>query len=202
MEKVLGVDEYGLLGLLGVIRMTNPDLNQLALGTDLTSMGLNLNSPGALYTTMGSPWTEEATTEEKPAYQIPQCYEMPPPALKASHLKKFHARSLFFMFYSMPRDILQAYAAKELHTRGWRFHKELRLWFSRDNSTTGGAPQFVYFDSNVWEKRIFDGTLPGAGFMTDADMNFESNNNGQQGQNQQQQGQQAQTNPQQTSNAN
>ena len=53
MEKVLGVDEYGLLGLLGVIRMTNPDLNQLALGTDLTSMGLNLNSQGALYTTMG-----------------------------------------------------------------------------------------------------------------------------------------------------
>tara|TARA_B100000780_G_C20989627_1_gene395727 strand:- start:319 stop:543 length:225 start_codon:yes stop_codon:yes gene_type:complete len=74
---------------------------------------------------------------------------MPPPALKASHLKKFHARSLFFMFYSMPRDILQAYAAKELHTRGWRFHKELRLWFSRDTPTNGQSPQFVYFDRYV-----------------------------------------------------
>jgi hypothetical protein len=192
MEKVLGVDEYGLLGLLGVIRMTNPDLNQLALGTDLTSMGLNLNAPGALYTSMGSPWTEEPAVEEKPAYQIPSCYEMPPPPLKASHLKKFHVRSLFFMFYSMPRDILQAYAAKELHTRGWRFHKDLRLWFTRDNATgpNGLQPKYVYFDSNVWERRIFDGNLPQTGFMTDADMNFENNNHQSNQQNNQQNSQQ------------
>ena len=29
---------------LAVIRMTDPDLNTLALGTDLTTLGLNLNS--------------------------------------------------------------------------------------------------------------------------------------------------------------
>ena len=33
------------MGLLGVIRMTDPNLNMLALGADLTSLGLNLNSP-------------------------------------------------------------------------------------------------------------------------------------------------------------
>jgi hypothetical protein len=38
-------DRFGLLGLLSVIRMTDPDLNTLALGTDLTTLGLNLNSP-------------------------------------------------------------------------------------------------------------------------------------------------------------
>lgn len=36
--------KYGLLGLLGVIRMTDPDLNMLALGSDLTTVGLNLDS--------------------------------------------------------------------------------------------------------------------------------------------------------------
>lgn len=36
--------KYGLLGLLGVIRMTDPDLNTLALGSDLTTVGLNLDS--------------------------------------------------------------------------------------------------------------------------------------------------------------
>ncbi|CAM9867506.1 unnamed protein product, partial [Choristocarpus tenellus] len=36
--------KYGLLGLLGVIRMTDPDLNMLALGSDLTTLGLNLDS--------------------------------------------------------------------------------------------------------------------------------------------------------------
>ena len=35
---------YGLLGLLGVIRMTDPDVTMLAVGTDLTTLGLNLNS--------------------------------------------------------------------------------------------------------------------------------------------------------------
>ena len=35
---------FGLLGLLQVIRMTESDLNTLALGNDLTTLGLNLNS--------------------------------------------------------------------------------------------------------------------------------------------------------------
>lgn len=34
-----GDGRYGLLGLLHVIRMTDPDLTMLALGTDLTSLG-------------------------------------------------------------------------------------------------------------------------------------------------------------------
>ena len=36
--------EYGLLGLLGVIRMSDADRTTLSLGSDLTSLGLNLNS--------------------------------------------------------------------------------------------------------------------------------------------------------------
>jgi hypothetical protein len=35
---------YSLMGLLRVIRMTDPDLNMLALGSDLTTLGLNLDS--------------------------------------------------------------------------------------------------------------------------------------------------------------
>ncbi len=37
-------ERFGMLGLLNVIKMTDPDLNMLALGTDLTTLGLNLNS--------------------------------------------------------------------------------------------------------------------------------------------------------------
>lgn len=39
------MEQFGLLGLLHVIRMTDADLNTLALGLDLTTLGLNLNSP-------------------------------------------------------------------------------------------------------------------------------------------------------------
>jgi hypothetical protein len=38
-------DEFGLIGLLGVLRKTNPDRSVLALGSDLSSLGLDLNSP-------------------------------------------------------------------------------------------------------------------------------------------------------------
>lgn len=38
------IDPYGLLGLLGVIRMTDPDRSMLALGSDLTTLGLDLNT--------------------------------------------------------------------------------------------------------------------------------------------------------------
>ena len=46
------------MGILSVIRMTEPDLNTLALGTDLTSLGLNLNSADSLYATFASPWAD------------------------------------------------------------------------------------------------------------------------------------------------
>jgi CCR4-NOT transcription complex subunit 2 len=39
------VDKFGMLGLLSVIQMTDKNLVTLAIGTDLTSLGLNLSSP-------------------------------------------------------------------------------------------------------------------------------------------------------------
>ena len=80
-SKVDGVDRgkrdsphrYGLLGLLGVIRMTNPDLNMLALGTDLTTMGLDLNAPECLFTSFASPWAESPSLGKRP-FTLPACY--------------------------------------------------------------------------------------------------------------------------------
>ena len=61
--------DFGLLGLLAVIRMTDADRNALALGSDLTSLGLNLNSSDQLYSTFASPWSENPTNKE-PQYQV------------------------------------------------------------------------------------------------------------------------------------
>uniref|UniRef100_A0ACD5WRW3 Uncharacterized protein n=1 Tax=Avena sativa TaxID=4498 RepID=A0ACD5WRW3_AVESA len=63
-------DPYGLLGLMGVIRMHDADLASLALGIDLTSLGLNLNSPDNLYETFGSPWSNEPAKGD-PDFQNP-----------------------------------------------------------------------------------------------------------------------------------
>jgi hypothetical protein len=61
--------DYGLLGLLSVIRMTDSDRNRLALGSDLTVLGLNLNSSDVLHSTFGGPFSDKAVTKE-PHYQV------------------------------------------------------------------------------------------------------------------------------------
>ena len=85
-------DPFGLLGLLSVIRMSDPDLTSLALGIDLTTLGLNLNSSENLHKTFGSPWTDESAKGD-PEFTVPQCYfAKQPPAL--------HVRYLHYVFYN------------------------------------------------------------------------------------------------------
>ena len=62
--------DYGLLGLLGVIRMTDADRNALALGSDLTMLGLNLGTSEHIYNTFASPWSESSGSTKEPHYQV------------------------------------------------------------------------------------------------------------------------------------
>mmetsp|Transcript_7462 Transcript_7462/g.11155 ORF Transcript_7462/g.11155 Transcript_7462/m.11155 type:complete len:498 (+) Transcript_7462:43-1536(+) len=151
--------DYSLTGLLKVIRMTDPDLNMLALGRDLTTLGLNLDSSEVLYATFAGPWAE-SPCEGEPQFQLPQCYYMQPPALKTTHFSKFALETLFYIFYAMPQDVLQAYAAQELYHREWKFHSDLKLWMKRAPSTDPVAQQFIFFDHNAWERKAFTGALP------------------------------------------
>ena len=74
-------DRFGLLGLLSVIRMSDPDLTTLALGTDLTTLGLNLNSRENLYKTFASPWVDGPIRGE-PEFTLPACYVQRLPRLQ------------------------------------------------------------------------------------------------------------------------
>ena len=44
LEEMRARDRYGLPGFMGQLRSNNPDTRALAIGQDLTSLGLNLNS--------------------------------------------------------------------------------------------------------------------------------------------------------------
>lgn len=157
------IDEFGLRGLLKVIRMNNPDLTSLALGIDLTTLGLNLNASDDLHKRFASPWAEEPHKGE-PQYSIPECYyAKQPPVLNQAHFAKLHLETLFYIFYSMPREEAQLYAAHELHARGWFYHKEQRLWLTRNasmkplvetNSYERGS--YLCFDPNTWETACKD----------------------------------------------
>jgi hypothetical protein len=79
-------DPYSLNGLLDLIRLKEPGPASLALGFDLTTLGLSLNSQDNLYKTFGSPWSNEPDKGE-PDYQIPACFSAEPPlALQVSFL--------------------------------------------------------------------------------------------------------------------
>ncbi|KAI3450471.1 hypothetical protein Pfo_007136 [Paulownia fortunei] len=151
-------DPFGLRGLLSVIRMSDPDLTSLALGIDLTTLGLNLNSSENLHKTFGSPWSDEPAKGD-PEYTVPQCYyAKQPPPLSQAYFSKFQLDTLFYIFYSMPKDEAQLYAANELYNRGWFYHREHRLWFMR---VTNMEPlvktsayergSYICFDPNTWE---------------------------------------------------
>ncbi|KAL3850724.1 hypothetical protein ACJIZ3_012606 [Penstemon smallii] len=151
-------DPFGLLGLLSVIRMSDPDLTSLALGIDLTTLGLNLNSTENLHKTFGSPWSDEPAKGD-PEFTVPQCYyAKQPPPLSQAYFSKFQLDTLFYIFYSMPKDEAQLYAANELYNRGWFYHREHRLWFMRvanmeplvkTNAYERGS--YICFDPNTWE---------------------------------------------------
>lgn len=79
-------DQYGMLGLLSIIKMVNPALTSLALGIDLTTLGLNLNSSETLHKKFASPWSDEPVRGE-PEYGVPECYyTKPSPPLKVCFL--------------------------------------------------------------------------------------------------------------------
>ncbi|CAN1283118.1 Probable NOT transcription complex subunit VIP2 (Fragment) [Linum perenne] len=99
MQAPSPTEDFGLLGLLCVIRMNNPELTSL-----------------------------------------------------------FTLDTLFYIFYSMPKDEAQLYAANELYNRGWIYHKEQRVWLIRVQNVEPLVKTNTYergsyhcFDPNTFE---------------------------------------------------
>ncbi len=156
-------DKYGLLGLLNVIRMTDPDLTTLALGTDLTTLGLNLNSPDPLWKTFVSPWAEGPSKQEVDP-RIPDSFIAPSPQMTREHWYHFKPDTLFYNFFGRPGEESQIRAAAELTRRGWLYHKELKAWITRvpnsepeQKSDRLEVGSFLVFDVLNWEVIRKDG---------------------------------------------
>lgn len=150
--------KYGMPGLLEVLRSQDKDSQTLSLGTDLTTFGLNLNSVETLFTSFVSPFVDAVPSDE-PQYKTPQCYLMAhAPVLKADHWSKLTVETLFYIFYQLPRDILQACAAQELYRRDWKYHGELKIWIKPHNrpDLMQQTPQFVFFDAKAWEQKYLN----------------------------------------------
>ncbi|KJP90182.1 hypothetical protein AK88_00030 [Plasmodium fragile] len=155
--------KYGLMGILKVIKMTDPQLNMLALGTDLTTLGLNLNSPDFLFASFTSPISDDPTYNED-YFVKPSSYLNTRFQIRLSLLLKLQTETLFYIFYNLPKDVLQAYAASELYLRKWMYHLNYKKWFfprdlllNQGNLTT--CRSWVYFDPVTWTKKLYNDFL-------------------------------------------
>ncbi|TPX40221.1 hypothetical protein SeMB42_g06091 [Synchytrium endobioticum] len=151
---------FGILGLLDVVRMTDRDLNMLALGQDVTSLGLSLSSSENLCSTFMSPFSDTPSLGAEPQFNLPNCYnlpQLPPPAI--SKIGSFSDETLFYVFYGLPREAAQEAAAQELYNRNWRYHKEFRLWLTKEPGSDvlqkgAGFERgiYVFFDPQQWAR--------------------------------------------------
>lgn len=165
-------EQYCIKGLLPIIiRQSSADVCMLALGSDLTNLGLKLAADDdRLHSSLWSPWsdTPNLTTLPDSNWSVPSCYTndmlgvLPPPHLKIGN---FAEETLFYIFYTQPRDKLQEHAAAELTARNWRFHKSLGLWLTKEpgvepqlRTTSMERGTYVFWDSGRWEriKKVFE----------------------------------------------
>lgn len=157
-------DQFGMIGLLTFIRAaeTDPNLVSLALGADLTTLGLNLNSEVNLYQTFGGPWADTPCRPQDIDYHVPYEYLTNTTIrdkLAPVKLNRYKDDVLFYMFYTNVGDVLQLAAAAELYNRDWRYHKEDRVWITRapgmppsEKTTAYERGTYYFFDVNSWRK--------------------------------------------------
>ncbi|XP_037948928.1 regulator of gene activity isoform X2 [Teleopsis dalmanni] len=157
-------NQFGMVGLLTFIRAaeSDPNLVTLALGTDLTGLGLNLNSQESLHPTFAGPFADQPCRAQDVDYNVPPEYLINfaiRDKLSSPILKKLQEDLLFFLFYTNIGDIMQLMAAAELHSREWRYHIEEKIWITRipginqyEKNGTKERGTFYYFDAQSWKR--------------------------------------------------
>ncbi|KAL4778340.1 hypothetical protein BJX76DRAFT_343485 [Aspergillus varians] len=162
LAEMTEFDKFGLAGLLRMIHSDSADIASLAVGQDLMTLGLDLNQPEPLHSTFVSPFV--ASVPGVPIEQdfaLPGCYSVANVQPLQSRIPSFSDETLFYIFYSMPRDVMQEVAAEELMGRKWRYHKIERCWLTRDEAYPGpvdverGISErgvYLLWDPATWKK--------------------------------------------------
>ncbi|KAH7885203.1 hypothetical protein F5I97DRAFT_1347054 [Phlebopus sp. FC_14] len=155
-------DRWGLLGLLAIIKNAGVDVDGglSSVGTDLGAVGLDMGYEGNLYSTFITPWADQSAARSvEPDFHLPSCYNVQAPPPGPSKAVAFSDETLFYMFYSSPRDALQEVAAQELWNRNWRYHKDLRIWITKESGSApstkipgGEAGSYTWWDPESWGK--------------------------------------------------
>lgn len=129
------------------LSMTSKNFS-LSYGLDTRATGLRLDlNDQALSRSFISPWIDRKRNDGKTAANedlhgfglesvLPSCYNVQASPPVTSKIANFTDETLFYMFYAMPGDKMQDLAARELTSRNWRYHKELKVWIMLEDPAT------------------------------------------------------------------
>lgn len=67
-----------------------------------------------LYPSFASPWADADSKSVEPDFQLPSCYTVHNVQPLGSKVAAFSDETLFYIFYTMPRDVMQEVVATEL----------------------------------------------------------------------------------------
>ncbi|KAF2864557.1 hypothetical protein K470DRAFT_208473 [Piedraia hortae CBS 480.64] len=85
-----------------------------------------------------------------PDYTLPNAYRVGNVPSIEARMDALSDETLFFIFFSQPRDVAQQRAAGELERREWRWHTVLRQWMRSDSppgqSATATGPNLALVD--------------------------------------------------------
>ncbi|KXL45403.1 MAG: hypothetical protein FE78DRAFT_121829, partial [Acidomyces sp. 'richmondensis'] len=137
-------------------------------GQSLDNLDLDLTSPEPLLPTFhvfsaANPaasgpfdYTDRMTI---PDYTLPSAYQVGNVPPIEGRMDALSDETLFFIFYSQPRDLAQQRAATELERRDWRWHRLIRQWLRRDSPPSAGGVGptsekgvYVFFDAQNWRR--------------------------------------------------
>jgi CCR4-NOT transcription complex subunit 2 len=114
-----------------------------------------------LYQHFASPFADSMSARPlEQDYTLPACYTVQNVHPLQTRIPSFTDETLFYIFYSMPRDVMQEVVAAELTNRNWRYHKVERMWLTRDVNyhepiSIGQEAErgyYIFFDYQSWKK--------------------------------------------------
>lgn len=148
-------DSFGLLGLQPVVsqqaeHQDAANILKLTRGFDLNQLSLPVTQPEPLHLNMASLWSDNPFVIQ-PEFRLPSCYQVQSPKLNFQIFQKFQVETLFYVFYSMPRDVLQVAAATELNQRDWRYHKQLQVWLTKVAKKEPSIVKYQHYEKGTYK---------------------------------------------------
>lgn len=162
-EPQSDMDKYGLAGISLLLRMDQTEKNLFAYGQDIQLIGFDLSDKSSILRNLALPWQETSRTDVEPYFLLPKTILdeniQPRPEPCDLKIQLFADETLFYIFYSRPRDTLQEYAARELVARNWRYHRDIQVWLTKDSNVEPvlilpdvESGVYIFFDPHNWEK--------------------------------------------------